>query len=93
MRLKLMTWNVENFFPVGVGAGPKTQADYDVKLAKLVGVIAAEDADVVALQEVGDLHHAVPRSLIDLGRKLGGKYTVEVSKHPDPRGIRVALLM
>ena len=40
MKLKVMTWNVENFFPVGVGAGPKTQPEYDAKLQTLASVIA-----------------------------------------------------
>jgi endonuclease/exonuclease/phosphatase family metal-dependent hydrolase len=94
MRLKVMTWNVENFFPAGVGAGPKTKPEYDAKLAKLKSVIEAQDPDVVALQEVGDVGHVMPRSLEDLVKALGPqKYTVAVSKHPDGRGIRVALLV
>jgi endonuclease/exonuclease/phosphatase family metal-dependent hydrolase len=88
-----MTWNVENFFPVGVGAGPKTQPEYDAKLQTLASVISAQDPDVLGLQEVGDVNHAVPRSLKDLAAALGDKYRYEVSKHPDPRGIRVALLV
>jgi hypothetical protein len=39
MKLTVMTWNLENFFPVGVGAGPATQDEYDAKLATLVQVI------------------------------------------------------
>ena len=93
MKFKIMTWNVENFFPVGVGAGPKTQAEFDAKLATLVRVIHSQDPDVVALQEVGDQGHALPRPLTDLVKKLGGTYHTEVSVHPDGRGIRVALLV
>jgi endonuclease/exonuclease/phosphatase family metal-dependent hydrolase len=93
MKLKVMTWNVENFFPTGVGAGPKTAAEYDAKLETLRSVISKQDPDVLALQEVGDVNHPVPRSLKDLVAKLGDSYSFEVSKHPDPRGIRVALLV
>jgi predicted extracellular nuclease len=95
MELKVMTWNVENFFPVGVGAGPKTQAEYDAKLGTLARVIGAQDPDVVALQEVGDdSAHDLPRSIADLAQRLNGKnYAIEVSHHPDGRGIRVAFLL
>jgi endonuclease/exonuclease/phosphatase family metal-dependent hydrolase len=94
MKLKVMTWNVENFFPTGVGAGPQTPAEYDAKLETLSSVISKQDPDVLALQEVGDVNHTVPRSLTDLVAKLGtSSYSFEVSKHPDPRGIRVAILV
>ena len=93
MQLKLMTWNVENFFPVNVGAGPKTQAEYDAKLATLKSVIRTQNPDVLALQEVGDVGHPVPRSLRDLVDALEGEYKVEIAKLPDGRGIRVALLI
>ena len=93
MKFKIMTWNVENFFPVGVGAGPKTPAEYDAKLANLAAVIQGQDPDVIALQEVGDQGHAQPRPLTDLANKLGGTYRSEVSHHSDTRGIRVALLV
>src|SRR5262245_36018972 len=93
MKFKIMTWNVENFFPVGVGAGPKTPAEYDAKLATLAGLIQGQNPDVVALQEVGDQGHPQPRPLTDLVNKLGGTYRSEVSRHPDARGIRVALLV
>jgi endonuclease/exonuclease/phosphatase family metal-dependent hydrolase len=83
-----MTWNVENFFPVGNASGPTTKAVYGKKLAYLAKTITAVAPDVLALQEVGG-----PSCLADLQNKLGGPYKYSaISQYPDIRGIRVALL-
>lgn len=85
--LTVMTWNVQNLFPVGHPDGPDTDEEYQAKLARLAGVIDEVDPDVLALQEVGpdevlvDLNAACR---IDLDNRLAGI--------PDRRGIRVALL-
>lgn len=85
--LTVMTWNIQNLFPVGAGDGPTTQQDYDDKVAGLAAVIDAVEPDVLALQEVGpepvlaDLNAACR---INLDNRLTGI--------PDRRGIRVALL-
>ena len=51
--LTVMTWNIQNLFPVGHTDGPATQQEYDDKLAGLAEVINAVQPDVLALQEVG----------------------------------------
>src|SRR5262245_36302499 len=51
--LTVMTWNIQNLFPVGQGDGPATQQEYDDKIAGLAEVINAVAPDVLALQEVG----------------------------------------
>jgi endonuclease/exonuclease/phosphatase family metal-dependent hydrolase len=84
----VMTWNVENFFQPGTPSGPPTRAIYRRKLERLAATIDKVAPDVLALQEVGD-----PRSLADLQTALAGKYpNAAISDHPDPRGIRVAIL-
>jgi predicted extracellular nuclease len=85
--LTVMTWNIQNLFPVGQGDGPATQQEYDAKVAALGEVIDAVEPDVLALQEVGpepvlaDLDAACS---IEFGHRLVGV--------ADGRGIRVALL-
>jgi endonuclease/exonuclease/phosphatase family metal-dependent hydrolase len=84
----VMTWNIENLFPVGHPSGPKTQQLYERKMQNLAHTILAIAPDVLALQEVGD-----PQSFADLQRRLGDRYPyTNLSSHPDPRGIRVALV-
>ena len=51
--LTVMTWNIQNLFPVGHADGPATQQEYDDKIAGLAEVINAVAPDVLALQEVG----------------------------------------
>ena len=51
--LTVMTWNIQNLFPVGHGDGPATQQEYDDKIAGLAEVINAVAPDVLALHEVG----------------------------------------
>jgi endonuclease/exonuclease/phosphatase family metal-dependent hydrolase len=85
--LTVMTWNVQNLFPVDHGDGPATGEEYQAKVAALAAVIDAVEPDVLALQEVGpeevlaDLNTACR---IDFDNRLVGV--------PDRRGIRVALL-
>jgi hypothetical protein len=51
-QFRVVTWNVENLFPVGADAGPATEAEF-AKIESLKSVIDAQNPDVVALQEVG----------------------------------------
>jgi endonuclease/exonuclease/phosphatase family metal-dependent hydrolase len=89
-QFRIVTWNVENFFPPGTAYGPKTQALYDGKVANLAGVIKDLTPDVIALQEVG-----ADSALADLQQALGEGYQGAAHAHrgtPDGRGIAVALL-
>jgi hypothetical protein len=79
--LTVMTWNIQNLFPVRHGDGPATQQEYDDKVAGLAEVINAVEPDVLALQEVGPEQGLAG---IDFDNRLVGS--------PDGRGIRVALL-
>lgn len=84
----LATWNVENLFSPGANPDlPVSPADYAAKLDGIAAVIAGADADVVALQEVGD-----DRALADLVDRLGAGWSSVLSSHPDRRGIRVAVV-
>lgn len=82
MKLKVMTWNVENLFA--------TNANYQAKLVSLSATIAKVDPDVAALQEIGGdtelqaLQGALASQGCLLKHSLIGR--------PDDRGIRVALL-
>jgi hypothetical protein len=79
------TWNLENLYGPGGQFGPKTQEAYEAKLATLVAATITRLApDVLAVQEVGQ-----PEALDDLVDRLDGSWTVVLSEHPDPRGIRV----
>jgi predicted extracellular nuclease len=85
---KVMTWNVENLFRVGNPAGPKTKKEYAAKLESLAHVILELDADVLAVQEVGQ-----EAAFDDLLALLKDRYPyTRLSLHPDPRGIRVGFL-
>lgn len=81
------TWNLENLYRPGGQFGPKDQAAYDAKLTTLSSTINAAAPDVLAVQEVGD-----PAALDDLVARLPGAWTITLSGHPDPRGIRVGFL-
>ncbi|MEN3280521.1 MAG: hypothetical protein V7607_1661 [Solirubrobacteraceae bacterium] len=85
--LTVATWNVENFFLPGVGAGPTSQDAYATKLAHLRATIESVAPDVLAVQEVGQ-----PEALEDLRAALGGGWHALASQHPDQRGIRVGFL-
>lgn len=87
--LTVMTWNVENLFPVGNEYGPETQEIYNTKLAYLAQKISEDiGADVVALQEIGS-----PDTFNDLRDELGASYPHgQLSTNEDHRGIRVAFI-
>jgi endonuclease/exonuclease/phosphatase family metal-dependent hydrolase len=78
------TWNLENLFRPGGDFGPRTEAAYRVKLDALSAVLRDVAPDVLAVQEVGE-----PAALDDLLARAGGTWHVELSDHPDGRGIRV----
>jgi endonuclease/exonuclease/phosphatase family metal-dependent hydrolase len=83
-----MTWNVENLFRPGQGAGEDERELYGEKLRLLAGVIGGLGPDAVALQEVGG-----DEPLADLQEALGGAYPHRAaSGFADGRGIRVAFL-
>jgi endonuclease/exonuclease/phosphatase family metal-dependent hydrolase len=85
---KVMTWNLENLFEAGSPFGPKTLEQYQQKLNRLATVILHLDPDVLAIQEVGS-----PAALNDLMVLLQGRYpNLQLSGHPDTRGIRVGFL-
>jgi endonuclease/exonuclease/phosphatase family metal-dependent hydrolase len=86
-ELTVMTWNVQNLFPVGHAEGPATQQAYDIKIGALAAVIDAAHPDVVALQEVGP-----DEVLADLTAVCATKLRYRMTGVPDTRGIRVALL-
>ncbi|MBX7110241.1 MAG: endonuclease/exonuclease/phosphatase family protein [Dehalococcoidia bacterium] len=84
----VMTWNVENLFPVGHLSGAASVDVYQRKLRYLAKTIRDVGPDVIGLQEVGD-----PTCLADLQAALGGRYPhAAISSRPDIRGIRVAVL-
>ncbi|QWZ09734.1 endonuclease/exonuclease/phosphatase family protein [Nocardioides panacis] len=84
---RVATWNLENLFRPGGGSGaPTTTAAYDAKLTALAGTIGRLDADVLAVQEVGD-----PAALQDLVDLLPGSWHGGVAD-PDGRGIRVGVI-
>lgn len=85
MKLKIMTWNVENLFRPGED-GPSTQDVYEAKLKALADAIDQLSPDVLALQEVGSKD-----SFNDLNGKLHYPYAA-LSNKPDSRGIRVGFL-
>lgn len=86
--MTLATWNVENLFSPGASPDqPVSAADYTAKLDGIAAVIAGADVDAVALQEVGD-----DRALADLVDRLGADWSSAVSREPDRRGIRVAVV-
>ncbi|HEY0071479.1 MAG TPA: endonuclease/exonuclease/phosphatase family protein [Chloroflexia bacterium] len=85
---KVMTWNVENLFPVGSEFGPTTKTVYNQKQAHLAQRITDINPDVIALQEIGS-----PETFQDLQDGLAGAYPhAELSPKPDARGIRVGFL-
>jgi len=85
--LTVMTWNIQNLFPMGHGDGPTTQQEYDDKVAGLAEVINAVAPDVLALQEVGP-----EQVLADLNAACSIDFDNRLAGLPDIRGIRVALL-
>lgn len=86
-ELRVMTWNVQNLFPVGADAGPTTQSRFDAKIASLTRVVDAHEPHLLALQEVGD-----ESALVALQSSLSHTMRNRVMGRPDRRGIRVAYL-
>jgi endonuclease/exonuclease/phosphatase family metal-dependent hydrolase len=85
---RVMTWNIENLFQFGDQNGPKTDTEYQEKLQSLAQVILTLAPDVVALQEIGS-----PEAFNDLLALLQNNYPhLQLSTHPDRRGIRVGFL-
>jgi endonuclease/exonuclease/phosphatase family metal-dependent hydrolase len=88
--MRVMTWNVENLFAPDDESGP-TPTVYAERLRTLGGVVAALAPDVLAVQEVGS-----ERAAEDLRATLTGLtgvvWEARVSRTPDSRGIRVAVL-
>jgi endonuclease/exonuclease/phosphatase family metal-dependent hydrolase len=81
------TWNVEDLFLAGSEYGPPDLESYEAKLVALAATIDVLNADVIALQEVGD-----PAALDDLLARVNGTWEVRLSQAPDQRGIRVAVM-
>lgn len=87
VALRLMSWNVQNLFEPGSGGGPRTEAEFDAKIAALAAIINRFHPDVLALQEVGTA--AAP---VRLQSSLLPTLSHRLLGVPDVRGIRVALL-
>jgi endonuclease/exonuclease/phosphatase family metal-dependent hydrolase len=81
------TWNLENLYRPGGEFGPRDPAAYEAKLKALSGTITRISPDVLGVEEVGD-----PAALDDLVALLDGEWHVALSRHPDPRGIRVGFV-
>ncbi len=63
------TWSLENLFRPGSDEAPGGEQAYETKLTELARVIGGIEADVVAVQEVGD-----PEALEDLRERLDGDW-------------------
>ncbi|MFI9148985.1 endonuclease/exonuclease/phosphatase family protein [Streptomyces sp. NPDC053367] len=83
----LGTWNLENLYRPGGPFGPEDKPSYETKLAALAAVITELDPALLGVQEVGE-----PAAFADLVATVGGDWHTVLSKHPDPRGIRVGVL-
>jgi endonuclease/exonuclease/phosphatase family metal-dependent hydrolase len=92
-EVRVATWNVHDLFddvdrlvPPGELDTVPSEAEVDAKLARVAGVLARVDADVVLLQEVenvGILERLASEAGYPVSRLVEGN---------DPRGIDVALL-
>lgn len=89
-RLRIASFNVENFFPVGgdLDGGPVTQAEYEDKRDSIVAAIQQRlvNPDIVAVQEVVD-----KTILEDVATRTG--YTAYLEEGNDNRGIDVGFLV
>jgi predicted extracellular nuclease len=90
-QLRIASFNVENFFPVGgdLDGAAVTEEEYAAKKAAIVDAIAnrLQRPDVVAVQEVYEL-----AILQDVASDLGG-YTAYLREGNDNRGIDVGFLI
>ena len=88
VKLKVMSWNLENLFSFGHPTAPKTVREYQQKLESLAKVILGLEPDILAVQEVGDVE-----AFEELIALLQDRYSyVRLSNFPDVRGIRVGFL-
>ena len=78
----IATWNVENLFTPAADSGPSSVSAYRDKLQALAATMTTADADVWALQEVGE-----QQALDDLIAELDGDWHGVLSGAPDGRGI------
>lgn len=84
----VMTWNVENLFPLGHAFGPTDPDVFATKMSNLVQTIRNISPHVVGLQEVGS-----EETFAELSHRLQPDYPhAELSEHPDGRGIRVGFI-
>ena len=86
-EFRVMTWNVQNLFPVGAEDGPDTTAEFSAKLASLAAVIDDVEPDVLCLQEIG-----TDGALAALQDTLGHEMPYRALGMPDERDIRVGFL-
>lgn len=86
-QLTVMTWNVQNLFPVGHPEGPASRTEYEARLQALAAVIDDVAPDVLALQEVGPVE-----VLVDLSAACAIDFDYRMVGIPDSRGIRVGLM-
>src|SRR5687768_9586814 len=84
--MRVATWNLENLFRPGQGAGPRTDQAYEAKLGALAATINQIAPDVLGVQEVGS-----PEALDDLAERLDGPWHTALAE-PDGRGIRVGFV-
>jgi endonuclease/exonuclease/phosphatase family metal-dependent hydrolase len=93
--VKVMTWNVHNFYndkrdSFEVAEADEmvlTPAEYQTKLTQVSSVVGSVKPDVLVLQEVEN--QAV---IDDLAAKLGGYPNRFITQGNDPRGIDIAVL-
>ncbi|HYN34212.1 MAG TPA: endonuclease/exonuclease/phosphatase family protein [Ilumatobacteraceae bacterium] len=86
-QFRVMTWNVQNLFEVGVEGGPERQVDFDAKIASLAAVIDRTEPHVLAVQEVG-----TAPALSALQDALNHNMRFSALGVADERGIRVGFL-
>jgi endonuclease/exonuclease/phosphatase family metal-dependent hydrolase len=87
VAFKVMTWNLENLFSPSPSDTEKVR-EYEEKLKTLAETILRLDADVIGLQEIGEI-----QAFEDLIDQLDNSYRHhQLSTAPDSRGIRVGFL-
>src|SRR6266702_3144875 len=81
-------WNVENLFRPDGDFGPRDADTYQAKIQVLADIISRADADVLAVEEVGD-----PTALDDVAALLEGEWRTVTSAIFEPaHPIRVGFL-